>query len=193
MSPAQRATLTTGWPLMPGHVIVVRPLLPDDADLVIALGKALSSESLYQRFLTGGIKQNPQLLRRLVNVDFTRDFALIAIATFAGEETPLGVARYARTNSEQETAEIAITVADAWHGTGTGKRLLGRLVAHAKASGVARLTGDVLATNVAMLALARSLGFRVTFHPEEGHLRFITLGLRDHHPAPIDSHEENEL
>ena len=58
---------------------------------------------------------------------------------------------------------------------------------------MASLTGDVLATNVAMLALARSVGFRVTFHPEEGHLRLISLGLRDHHPAPMESHEENEL
>jgi acetyltransferase len=193
MSPVQRAMLTTGWPLMPGHSIVVRPLLPDDADLVIALGKALSSESLHQRFLNGGIKQNPRLLNQLVNVDFTRDFALIATATFAGEETPIGVARYARSEGAPETAEIAITVADAWHGSGTGKRLLRRLVAHAKASGIAHLTGDVLATNVAMLALARSVGFRVTFHPEEGHLRFMTLGLGDHNLAPIDSHEENEL
>ena len=193
MSPVQRAMLTTGWPVMPGHAIVVRPLLPDDADLMIALGRALSSESLYQRFLTGGIKQNPRLLDRLVNVDFTRDFALIATATFAGEETPIGVARYARTDSASETAEIAITVADAWHGTGTGKRLLRTLVAHAKASGLACLTGDVLATNVAMLALARSVGFRVAFHPDEGHLRFISLALRDHHPAPNESHEENEL
>ena len=96
MSPALRAMLTTGLPIMPGHAIVVRPLLPEDADLVIALGKALSPTSLYQRFLNGGVKRNPHLLNRLVNVDFTRDLALIATATFAGEEMPIGVARCAR-------------------------------------------------------------------------------------------------
>jgi acetyltransferase len=193
MNQALRATLTTGWPLMPGHAIVVRPLLPDDADLVIALGKSLSSESLYQRFLNGGIKQNPQLLSRLVNVDFTRDLALIATATFAGEETPIGVARYARSDSDADAAEIAITLADAWHGRGIGKRLLRTLIARAEADGIDRLTGDVLATNVAMLALARSVGFRVTLHPEESHLRLISLSLVERDPAPLDSHEENDL
>ena len=193
MSPALRAALTTALPVMPGHAIVVRPLLPDDADLVIELGKALSPTSLYQRFLNGGIKRNPRLLSRLVNVDFTRDLALIATATFAGEETPIGVARYARTHGEPDSAEIAITVADAWHGCGVGKRLLGLLVELAADAGIVRLTGDVLATNGAMLALARSAGFRVTFHPEGGHLRLISLTLADRRPASTHPHEEVEL
>jgi len=193
MSPALRATLTTGFPVMPGHGIVVRPLLPDDADLVIALGKALSPASLYQRFLNGGIKRNPQLLGRLVNVDFTRDLALIATATFAGEESPIGVARYARAHDASDSAEIAVTVADAWHGRGVGRRMLGRLVDLATVAGIARLTGDVLATNDAMLALARSAGFRVMFHPEGGHLRLISLSLAGRRPASADLHEEIEL
>ena len=193
MSPALRATLTTQWPLMPGHAIVVRPLLPDDADLVIALGKALSPASLYQRFLNGGIKRNPRLLDRLLKVDFTRDLALIATTTVAGEETPIGVARYARPDDDMDAADIAITVADAWHGRGIGRRLLHKLVQHASAHGIARLTGDVLATNVAMLALARASGFRVTLHPDEGHLRLISLSLNDCRPLPTDLHEEIEL
>lgn len=193
MSPALRATLTTGLPVMPGHAIVVRPLLPDDADLIITLGKALSPASLYQRFLNGGIKRNPHLLNRLVNVDFTRDLALIATATFAGEETPIGVARYARFEDDPRSAEFAITVADAWHGCGVGRRLLARLIELAGNSGITRLTGDVLATNRAMLALARSAGFRTTFHPEGGHLRLINLDLGDHRPTRAHPHEEIEL
>ena len=193
MSPALRAALTTGWPLMPGHAIVVRPLLPDDTDLVIALGGALSSTSLYQRFLNGGIKQNPRLLERLVNVDFTRDLALIATASIAGEEQPIGVARYARLDAESETAEFAITVADAWHGRGIGSRLLRRLADCARDHGITRLTGEVLATNRAMLALARSHGFRVSFHEDGGHMRRVALALADRPAAPADLHEENEL
>lgn len=193
MTPAQRASLTTAWPLMPGHAIVVRALLPEDADLVIALGKALSSESLYQRFLNGGIKQNPRLLSRLLNVDFTRDLALIATATFAGEETPIGVARYARFEADPQVAEIAITVADAWHGRGIGKRLLLKLMEHAAASGLTKLMGEVFATNESMLALARAAGFRVSYHPSDSGLRLIALALPDHYSAATDLHEENEL
>ncbi len=193
MTPDRRAALTTGWPLIPGHAIVVRPLMPDDAELIVSLGKALSSESLYQRFLNGGIKHNARLLNQLVNVDFTRDLALIATITFAGDEMPIGVARYARSDTDPNSAEFAITVADAWHGHGIGKRLLARLVDHAVAAGIDRITGDVLATNTAMLALARSVGFRVTAHPDGSHLRLITLAPSDRRPAPTDLYEENEL
>jgi acetyltransferase len=193
MSPALRATLTTGWPLMHGHAIVVRPLLREDADLVIALGKALSSASLYQRFLNGGIKQNPHLLSRLVTVDFTRDLALIATATFAGEETPIGIARYARSADEPDAAELAVTVADAWHGCGVGKRLVSTLIEHAARRGISLLTGDVLATNVAMLALARSIGFRVAFHPDGAFLRLLSLRVHDRTAKDGALLEENDL
>jgi acetyltransferase len=193
MSPALRATLTTGWPLMHGHAIVVRPLLPEDGDLVIALGKALSSASLYQRFLNGGIKQNPQLLDRLVNVDFERDLALIATATFAGEETAIGIARYERSTDTPDAAEIAVTVADAWHRCGVGRQLLRTLIAHAAQSRIELLTGDVLATNVAMLGLARSMGFRAAFHPDGAYLRLISLRMRDRAPAAGALHEETDL
>jgi hypothetical protein len=37
MSPALRTTPTTGWPLMHRHAIVVRQLLPEDADPVVAV------------------------------------------------------------------------------------------------------------------------------------------------------------
>jgi acetyltransferase len=193
MSPAQRAFLTTTWPLMPGHAIAVRPLLPTDANLIIELGKSLSSESLYQRFLNGGVKQNPRLLDRLVKVDFSRDLALIATVALAGTEAPIGVARYARFAAGSDAADFAITLADAWHGRGIGKRLLGRLVDCAAERGITRLTGDVLATNEAMLALARSVGFKVTFHPDGGHLRQVSLLLSERLPAPLDAHEETDL
>jgi acetyltransferase len=185
--------LTTSWPVFYGHAVVVRPLLPTDADLEIALGRSLSSESLYHRFLNGGIKLNPRLLDRLLRVDFSRDLALIATATFAGEEMPLGVARYARLDDDRHAAEIAVTVADAWHGVGIGKRLLGRLIECAAAAGLRRLVGDVHATNRPMLGLAGALGFGIGFHPDGANLRQLVLSLDHHRLAPHRAVEENDL
>lgn len=166
------------WPLLHAHSLTVRALQPEHADLEVRFGLALSPQSRYERFLGGGVKLTPELLARLVNVDLSRDAALIATVAFAGSETPIGVGRYARFAGEP-TAEIAITIADAWQGCGLGRLLLERVIHAARRNDVRRLTGDVLAANARMLALARRFGFRVEPHPEGGVLRRIVRDLDD--------------
>lgn len=173
--PAQYAE---SWPLLHAHSLTVRALQPEHADLEVRFGLALSTQSRYERFLGGGVKLTPELLARLVNVDFSRDAALIATVAFADSETPVGVGRYALTD-EDDTAEIAVTIADAWQGCGLGRLLLERVVDAARRNGVRRLTGDVLATNARMLALARRFGFRIDLHPEGATLRRIVKDLDD--------------
>jgi acetyltransferase len=172
------AQYAESWPLLHAHSLTVRALQPEHADLEVRFGLALSPQSRYERFLGGGVKLTPELLARLVNVDFSRDAALIATVAFADSETPVGVGRYALTD-EDDTAEIAVTIADAWQGCGLGRLLLERVVDAARRNGVRRLTGDVLATNARMLALARRFGFRIDLHPEGATLRRIVKDLDD--------------
>lgn len=182
------------WPLLHAHSLTIRALQPEHADLEVRFGLALSAQSRYERFLGGGVKLSPELLARLVNVDLARDAALIASVTFAGTETPIGVGRYART-ADEPTAEIAVTVADAWQGCGLGRLLLERVIDAARRNDVRRLTGDVLAANARMLALARRFGFRIEPHPEGGTLRQIVKDLEDEltafvgTPAPFPATE----
>lgn len=172
------ALLADSWPLLHAHSLTIRALQPEHADLEVRFGLALSRESRAERFLGGGVKLTPELLARLVNVDFARDVAVIATVAFDGVETPVGVARYALADDD-ESAETAITIADSWHGCGLGRLLLERLVDIARRNGVRRLTGEVLATNARMLALARRTGFRIEFHPEGATLRWIVKDLGD--------------
>ncbi len=171
------AALAESWPLFHAHSLTIRALEPVHADLEARFGLGLSRESRYERFLGGGVKFTPELLARLVNVDFSRDAALIATVALSDSETPVGVARYAL--ADDGSAEIAVTVADAWQGCGVGRLLLDRIIDVARANGVRRLTGDVLATNARMLALARRAGFRIEVHPEGATLRRIGRELDD--------------
>ena len=123
---ADPAQYAESWPLLHAHSLTIRALQPEHADLEVRFGLALSPQSRYERFLGGGVKLTPELLARLVNVDFSRDAALIATVAFAESETPVGVARYALTDDD-DIAEIAVTIADAWQGCG-----LGRLLARAR-------------------------------------------------------------
>jgi acetyltransferase len=175
---ADPAGYAESWPLLHAHSLTIRALQPEHADLEVRFGLALSAQSRYERFLGGGVKLTPELLARLVNVDFSRDAALIATVAFADSETPVGVGRYALT-ADDDTAEIAVTIADAWQGCGLGRLLLERVIDAARRNGVRRLTGDVLAANARMLALARRFGFRIEPHPEGATLRRIVKDLDD--------------
>ena len=148
---------------------------PHDRDIELAFVSGLSPDTRYNRLLGGSISITPQYIERLVSVDFSRDMALAATAMLDGE-TLLGVARYVR-NPEDEAAEFAIVVADAWQGRGIGRRLLAKLIDAARRHGVERLYGDILAMNRPMLELARKLGFELSRH-EDATLTRAVLDLR---------------
>jgi acetyltransferase len=160
----------------------VQPLRPEDADLLVRFGLALAPESRYHRFLGGGVRFTPELLERLLKVDFARDLAVVATVTLEGREVPVGIARYARL-PDGATAEFAMTVADAWQGCGIGRLLLERLIGLGRERGLLRLVGDTLATNEPMLRLARSVGFAVKPHAEGATLKRLERDLEDEFAA----------
>jgi acetyltransferase len=53
-------------------------------------------------------------------------------------------------------------VSDQWQGRGIGARLMRSLMKNARDRGFRTINGEVLTVNTRMLALAKSLGFRVT-------------------------------
>jgi len=75
-------------------------------------------------------------------------------------------------------------LADAWQGQGLGRRLLATLLEHAQAAGVREAVGVVLASNKAMLRLARSMGFAVTAEPGDATVVHIRLDLRTLNAQP---------
>jgi acetyltransferase len=165
---------TVSWPLGLDHSITVRPIRPEDADLEVEFIRRLSPESLYNRVFSNSLSLTPEWLKRLTHIDFTRDMAIIATVTLDGRETQIGVARYSRM-ADQTSCEFAIAVADQWQGCGVGVRLLRELIDIAARSGIKEIVGDVLSTNMIMLALARKLGMAVHLHPEGATLRRVVL------------------
>ena len=76
-------------------------------------------------------------------------------------------ARYV-VDASGDDCEFAVVVADDWQHLGLARRLMHCLMRSAAEAGLKRMVGDVLATNQAMLSLARSLGFQVVRHPDGG-------------------------
>ena len=149
--------------LADGTHIVVRPLQPTlDGERAreIEFLNSLSERTRYMRMLTPLRYLPPHMLDQFMDVDGERRMALVATVQLEGAERFIGVARYAVTD-DPTSAELGITVSDAWHHRGVASRLLRCLMEYAKSRGLQSLTGFVLPENQSMLTLARHLGFEV--------------------------------
>jgi acetyltransferase len=144
-----------------GEHLTIRPVLPQDAEIVAAFFRGLSDGSRRNRFFRSLHELPADLLERFTNVDYHGHLALVATVLVDGAELVVGEGRYVVV--EGGAAEFAVTVADTWQGRGIGRLLLARLACRAAAEGVTRLFGDVLPTNAAMRRLARNAG--MTLHP----------------------------
>jgi acetyltransferase len=147
-----------------GESLSVRPIRHDDGEREQAFVCALSLESRYQRMLGGGTKVTPEWIDSMTHIDYDRHMAFAVTRMVDGVEQFIGVGRYVA-DPASESAEVALVVADAWQGRGLGRRLLETLLEHAAGAGLREAAGIVLATNVAMLRLVRSMGFTVRAEP----------------------------
>src|SRR5688572_22908788 len=116
------AAFETDVVLADGATAFVRPIRPDDADLITAFHARQSPQSIYFRYFSPRPRLTERDLERATHVDYLDRFALVAPR---GDEL-IGVARYDRWRHRAE-AEVAFSVDDANHGRGLATLLLEHL------------------------------------------------------------------
>jgi len=144
--------------LSDGSRVWLRPLRPQDRELIRIGFERLSPESRYQRFFVAKAALLPEELRYLSQVDQIDHLAIIAVLRAHGREEAVGLARAVRLSDEPETFEVAVTVVDPLQGRGLGRRLVWDLLAAAEEQGARRVRFTTLPWNRKMRALIRSLG-----------------------------------
>ena len=177
------AHLSRTWTLPSSQSLRVRPIRHDDGELEEAFVRGLSLESRYQRMLSGGTKVTPEWIDSMTHIDYQRHMAFAVSTALDGVEQFVGVGRYV-VDPPTNIADIALVLADAWQGQGLGRRLLATLLEHARTAGVREAVGVVLATNKAMLRLARSMGFSVTAEPGDATVMRIRRDLSNVNAQP---------
>lgn len=151
--------------LFDGTEIVLRPIRPEDAPIEQEFVRGLSEDSRYNRFMGQLRELAPRKLQYLTEIDYDRHMALIATIQQDGREAMIGVARYVVAPGS-DSCEFAITVDDAWQGTGVAGILMLELFEAARRRELKAMVGYVLASNHKMLKFCRQLGFE--FHRDEG-------------------------
>jgi acetyltransferase len=153
--------------LTDGTRVMLRPVLPQDADLQRAFFRSLSAQSRYSRFMTRLEELPESLAERFTCIDYRSHLALLAEVFDGRCGTMIGEARYVADDRDSTACEFAIAVADAWQGSCIAGALLERLEQEATALGFTRMVADTLVTNQAMLGLARRVGYAVAANPHD--------------------------
>jgi len=154
-----------------GRDMVVRPIRPEDEAMHRDFLDRIQPDDLRLRFFSTRRTLPRSEVARLVQIDYAREMAFVAVADVAGRDEILGVVR-AVCDPDNIEAEFAILVRSDLHHHGLGQLLLGRLVDWLRQRGTQRVVGDVLHDNEAMRALARDFGFVLEPSREHGVLRF---------------------
>ena len=166
--------------LADGTPVTLRPIRATDAKIEQEFVRSLSNESRYFRFMDMLRELSPAMLKRMTEIDYHDQMALIAVTPSHNYEVQIAVARYVAYPHGAD-CEFAIAVSDGWQKKGIATALMRLLIDAARARGLEKMIGEVLASNNNMLHFVRKLGFRLAADPAEPRLirAILDLQLRD--------------
>ena len=157
-----------------GKVYFVRPVRPEDEQMFVDFMSQASEDDLRLRFFAPVRDFNHAFVARLVQVDYARAIAFVAIEAATGQM--MGVVRL-HADSNHEKGEYAIMVRSELKGTGLGMELMRLIIEWARADGIRVVEGQVLRDNQAMLGVCRKLGFAIRADREDPSVMIATLPL----------------
>jgi acyl-CoA synthetase (NDP forming)/GNAT superfamily N-acetyltransferase len=158
--------------LRDGRTAHIRPIRPEDAELLVEFYGRVSDQSKYFRFFSPMPNLSQRDLTRFTQVDHVHRVAfvmllserLIALGSYEGHPLP----EDAPEGSGPEVAEVAFLVEDAQQGRGIGQLLLEHLAQAGRERGVDRFVAEVLPENNRMIQTFRDAGYRLLSGYEDG-------------------------
>ncbi len=142
-----------------GRTLCLRPIRPEDEALHAEFLQHLDPEDVRMRVFYSKRTMERTELARLVQIDYAREMAFVALAPGPnGQPQTLGVVR-AIADPDNINAEFGVIVRSELKGSGLGQLLMVKLIAYLRTQGTQRLVATVLDHNDRMLGLAKELGF----------------------------------
>ncbi|HEU5043055.1 MAG TPA: GNAT family N-acetyltransferase [Nocardioidaceae bacterium] len=159
--------------LRDGRTAHLRPISPEDTDLLVEFYEQVSAESKYLRFFAPMPRLSDRDVERFTHVDHVDRVAFVL--TVGGKMVAVG--RYDREprrpdGSGGNEAEVAFLVQDAHQGRGIAQLLLEHLAQAGRERGVDKFVAEVLPENQRMIRIFREAGYQVAGGFEDGVMRF---------------------
>jgi acetyltransferase len=177
--------VTQDWPMRGGGQYTLRPVQPDDANMLQAFVRGLSEKSRYYRFVSTMRELSVRMLARFTLIDYDLEMAMVAVmkqriqnseGEFIETERIIGVSRYI-SNPDRSSCEFSLVVDDAFSGQGLGSRLMLSIMEVARNKGLTEIDGLVLTRNTGMLNLMKSLGFQIQPYADDPDFRLCSKAL----------------
>ncbi len=162
-----------------GMRYALRPIKPQDVGLYQDFFAKTRPDDIRLRFLSPRRSFSDDEVLRMTQLDYAREMAFVALHP---DGSLAGVSRLACDPDDHE-AEYAVIVRSDQQGRGLGRALMNLLLDYARAKGVARIVGHVLAENDAMLSMSRGLGFKIAIDMSDAGVRRVELVLAQK-PSP---------
>src|SRR2546421_2442643 len=140
-----------------GTRVLMRPLKPEDAALYPEFVAHVTLEDSRLRFFSAIRELSEARIAQLTHLDYSRAMAFIVLDEASGKM--LGVVRL-HLDEDRASGEYAVIVRSEFKGHGLGWLLMQRMIGYARALGLQRVHGQVLAENTTMLRMRAELGLQ---------------------------------
>ena len=154
------------WMMSDGREFTIRPIRPEDEPLMAEFHRTLSDRTVYLRYFAS-ISLNARIaherLLRICFGDYEREIVLVVehVNPASGVKGIVAVGRLNKLRGQNNEAEVAILVADAYQNGGLGRELLRRLIEIARQEKLSRVSSEMLGDNLGMQIISKRLGFHM--------------------------------
>lgn len=153
--------------LKSGGKVLLRPVLPSDAKLLVGFFEKLSTRTRYLRFLHRLTSPSEEMLNKFVHLNYVADFAMVALTYVEERAEVIAISRYSL-DRQKATADLAVTVRDDWQRLGLGRLLLEKVIDVGKQQGIGQFTGVMDVQNDIMKKILHDLGYQLSYFFRDG-------------------------
>ena len=143
-----------------GEEITVRPSKPVDERRIQEHYYSLDKKDVQLRFFHDKISFDRSDVETRSQIDYIKDLTLVAVVGEFGFGKVVGVGEYLLL-MESNMAEVAFSISKAYQGKGLGKLFIRKLARAARDNGIAGLLAYTAPQNKAMIALFKTLPYKV--------------------------------
>ena len=110
-----------------GAEVLLRPVVPSDAPLLVDMFNKMTPRSRYLRFMSNNLELPEGLLHQFTHLDYHASFAIACLVEANDQTEIIAVARYSH-DPDEHIADLGVAVRDDWQNLGIGKSLLSKII-----------------------------------------------------------------